>query len=850
MFNIYNDVCSTVHHFDEGFIPVSNLVFYLQDVPLKTTTARKKMTRKEMPPEKVAALREADKERKQKNRATMPINAIDALKENSQKRSEKWRADPITKKDRNKVHAERQRTRREDPAVRKANMNHHKDQRAQVRSDKLETSFVPAGGWGIKTPSPESLLDFESDPKKALALFYEGSGIHRFYESDIKKHIWDLEDPSSHPAVCRLISEIQNEAVTTERMDEIINDFIENNDPCAKLHGCASCGVCEYQNRIEFAEVPVCELDSLLYTKSDIEVLKKMKDAYLVRSFHVTDTVDRGGESSGGIDTQTGDGAEVMPWKTNDVLWYHSPQDNTSDNELRCRSAWKQVIVYKVLPPVLKRKTRGNATYNSFKYEIEITEFGVGTVLDRPIVCHEELYSSPPDGVQIYHLHPELVGRRDASADVPAHEYVHLCEYCLNAYGKQEKKDNKMSIVGGNDIGLISRVGLRKPSLLEWMLLSRYRIFASTIKFTGSDLMGAASSGPISAHNMSKRYESHLICYEQLSRSAVVSALKVDSDSERNLAQLETLQVCFVDVNEKDEGYLLTHVKDVMLKVDWAYIKRASCILAQCNEEYADTEWYLAPELQKKVADTVADVVSNLNVVKANDEVEVHVNHLATAMPQNPTNDVENITTGFLCVGAMAPSVHNVDKHIIDVITKKCTNPPAEGVVHKPMVIPRISVPVNEYAENDQLVMGSFPLEFPLGKGLGDTKGPLSVTRSAFLLKQIHGQFSRNCLLIFFLFDQLQRMYTIRGINASVKNNKKSFGDLANLVADAYFHSMCRAAKQNPDGKEAKYVMERALPFLQVWCAISFCVFCQLAFAATYTVFVSAFFCLQHVCSV
>jgi len=709
-------------------------------------------------------------------------------------------------------------------------------------------SFVPAGGWGIKTPSEEYLHGFETDAKKALAMFYENSGVHRFYESDIPQSIWELEDPSSHPAVRRLISEIQNEAVTTERMDEIINDFIENNDPCAKLHGCASCGVCEYQNRIEFAEVPLRELDSLLYTQHDIEVLRKMKDSYLVRSHHVTDTVDRGGENGGGIDTETGDCAEVTPWEKYAVLWYNSPRENTSDNELKGRSPWKQVIVNDVLPPVSKPKTRGGSTYDGFMYKIEITEFGVGNVDGYQTVRHEELYHSPPDGVQIYHLHPELVGRRDASTDEPAHEYVHLCAYCLNAYGKKEKKDNKMSIVGGNDIGLISRVGLRKPSLLEWMLLSKYRIFASTIKFTGSDLMG--SSGPISAHNMSKRYESHLICYEQLSRSAVVSALKVDSGAERNLAQLETLQVCFVDVDQRDEGFLLTHVKDVMLKVDWPYIKRASRILAQCNAQYADTDWYEAAELQQKVAEIVADVVSNLNVVKANNEVEVHVNHLSTAMPKNPTNNVENITTAFLCVGTMAPPVQNVDKHIIDVITKTCTNLRAEAVTHKPVVVPRGSMPVNEFAENEQLVMGSFPLEFPLGNGLGGAKGPLSVSRSAFLLKQIHGQFSRNSLLIFFLFDQLQRMFTIRGINATVKNSKESFAMLVELLKDSHFHHMCLAAKKNPDGPEAKYVIAKALPFLKVRCAISFCILCQFVFAAMYTLFVTVFCCLQHVCNV
>lgn len=68
---------------------------------------------------------------------------------------------------------------------------------------------------------------------------------------------------------------------------------------------------------------------------------------------------------------------------------------------------------------------------------------------------------------------------------------------------------------------------------------------------------------------------------------------------------------------------------------------------------------------------------------------------------------------------------------------------------------------------------------------------------------QFHARFAACTRLIFCLFDQMQRHAASRSIAARVKNNKESFVQFANWVADPNFLQDLKEAAKNGKSKKS-----------------------------------------------
>eukprot|EP00957_Ditylum_brightwellii_P063585 4826974-Ditylum_brightwellii.AAC.1 len=70
---------------------------------------------------------------------------------------------------------------------------------------------------------------------------------------------------------------------------------------------------------------------------------------------------------------------------------------------------------------------------------------------------------------------------------------------------------------------------------------------------------------------------------------------------------------------------------------------------------------------------------------------------------------------------------------------------------------------------------------------------------------------------LFFLFSQKQRFKNIKGVNAKVRGNQKAFDEFAELVSsEEFLHKLSREQK-TPSEKDAKDVIKKALPILNVF---------------------------------
>ena len=97
------------------------------------------------------------------------------------------------------------------------------------------------------------------------------------------------------------------------------------------------------------------------------------------------------------------------------------------------------------------------------------------------------------DDGRLFHLHPEFV----------KNEVVKVCQSCRDCFVLPEPKIPKLSLAAGIDFGLIERLGLPSPTLVEELLLSRTRLFVNMVKL----------AGPTAAQRQLAKQKSHVITF-------------------------------------------------------------------------------------------------------------------------------------------------------------------------------------------------------------------------------------------------------------------------------------------------------------------------------------------------
>lgn len=96
-----------------------------------------------------------------------------------------------------------------------------------------------------------------------------------------------------------------------------------------------------------------------------------------------------------------------------------------------------------------------------------------------------------------YHLHPEFVSQKIND------EFVKICNPCRQKLFRSTPAIPKLSLAAGVDFGLVNRLNLPPPTLVEELLLSRSRIFVSLVKLVG----------PTAAQRQTAKSKSHVITF-------------------------------------------------------------------------------------------------------------------------------------------------------------------------------------------------------------------------------------------------------------------------------------------------------------------------------------------------
>ena len=425
--------------------------------------------------------------------------------------------------------------------------------------------------------------------------------------------------------------------------------------------------------------------------------------------------------------------------------------------------------------------------------------------LGRPEPVHawklRSVYEDERTG-DCYHLHPELVD------DAKSSSRAFICNGCAEYISAKECPP--FSLKKGVDFGDPERLGLPIPNDLERHMIATVRLYLKVVKVNETKDSSATR----------KSVSGHGIAFNQDSPEVVANQLFFDMDRLKRC-----IKICLVGPDGELDR-LAQRVLDNPNITGRGYVVHAwlSVLIAIGNHHYR----HIPPLPSLSQMNEMCKEV-NAHLIKSADRVtdEIIVDHddaLGDDMAKVRTAD-EGSSDEAQHNEAEKPVAHSF------VSDSNCDNTPdlvnrrtllgaamACGIERDKSI--RESNPLNEFLDNEDLLTGAFPDVFMFGRltGTSDQKqsGSLNRKQRLHLLKQFTVRAATTPDLLFFLFNQQQRHEHIRGVNAKVKTNKKSFKLYQELLKSKDFKKKLNVAIKKPNSKEAKEVFKKISPVLKV----------------------------------
>jgi len=434
-----------------------------------------------------------------------------------------------------------------------------------------------------------------------------------------------------------------------------------------------------------------------------------------------------------------------------------------------------------------------------------------------------------------FYLHRELVEEGASGVEI-----VQLCASCVKDIDAGKQPDQ--SIAAGVDFGVARRLGLPALSAVEKMLISRVRLYSLVVKLRAPDGGGVATQCALSGHVISFKHDA----------PAVMATVFPQVDNVRELVKVK-----FVDDKGKWDRHIdkALRCKELTVRADVVYLWLRA--LAALNPWYKDVVIVDDVPTRQALGRLTAELVAAGSFI---------TDSTAVAMDRAAGSDVAGVRTDG-CGGETADSPYgnlfgigeapgdgegeqaggDGDAMMLDrvfvtnqldevgtstrqalsavqVLESTVAPEPAGGAGFPTSFRDgqqRQAVPVmrgdlvNEYGANDELLYGAFPDLFLLGRGLHAKYG-VSDKHTLHMLRQFTGVFAHSQDFIFLLFDQKRRHKVAQLVATRVKNSDKAFEGFMNIANDPEFEADLKKAKADLTGQEAKKVMRRILPFINL----------------------------------
>ena len=402
-----------------------------------------------------------------------------------------------------------------------------------------------------------------------------------------------------------------------------------------------------------------------------------------------------------------------------------------------------------------------------------------------------------PNG-RLYHLHPSMV-RED--------ETVAICKQC----SRQITLGNipKYSLKAGCDYGsLESFTESELPPLtaLEELLISPVISFVNIVKLTAS-----RSSSDQDQDSL----KGHVICLPHNGREVLATTLPRQDVS-------NYISVTFIGTEEewrrsRSAHSTITGLRDLRARA-WVIGKWLRLFKAVNPRFFGGIHVGNEEEWEGMLSQLTQELLDGAHIATDEDTRSLERRTSADVAQARGSNEEsgggldEVMVTDRVSTNAhlqVLRSLANTLGHDITIDSEQ------QVVLGDTAVDIEVQGPVNDFTDNDVLLMGSFPYLFPLGRGV-DRRASLSQTQIRQLLYQYDGRFAQRSRFLFTLFNQMQRHHASRAVAARVKSNSSKMARFCKLVNASEFAEQLQNAINHPDDSNTQTFLRSIVPLLKI----------------------------------
>ena len=473
------------------------------------------------------------------------------------------------------------------------------------------------------------------------------------------------------------------------------------------------------------------------------------------------------------------------------------------------------------------------------------------------------------DEQQLYHLHPEFVEVSEEENRCPT---VTVCDECT-AFIRKGKKP-KFSIAAGVDFGSPSRIGLPEPNIAEQYAFALACPYVTVFKLIGNTSnqrqFGKRGHAITYLHDSPSQFAAQQtlprvegvekvlnVCFvgSRLFFEAFVPSFRIavpDLVVRPNvvyawLHYLKQVNPLYKDIEIVDNeavrealANITTQLINNTVVMDEAVVQTMEQVIEEETASYGNTvnatssydnNFQSPTSSDASHEDDVSPItishcfVNNTNAIQTGHTdpisaifrsvektvIETTDSLASQTIQRNCDETTENVSlpsedTPSYYTGIADDCSENEDSHFSETETTSQSNR---------ILVNRESRPINEFTNNHELLLKSFPSYFILGKGIL-SKGTQSPAAIRHMMLQFTNRMAQCHRLIFLLFDQKQKHAVSKIVSAKVISDPDSMKSFGKLIQRPQFLERLREAANSPNSKMAKKLLKEIMPFVEV----------------------------------
>jgi len=610
-------------------------------------------------------------------------------------------------------------------------------------------------------PTPQQMSKFESDPLSAMLRFADASGFN-------------VQGRSCHPE--GVLPEAKHlDPISSTRKQEMANEYVRMMNPSIKLEACASCGMLSMDDDISFESM----------SNLDCNVKLKVQEQATTTDDVTVSLINN--EAT----TQSDD---------DDVINKLSILELTGDRLHRYSSVDAEL----------------QACFTVFKHN-----------------------------GKLYNLHSSLIVHEDGKSPC-----VPLCAACLKSLNSG--KLPRFNVGNGYDFGIVP-ADVSNLSLAERIAVSENYAFMHTVKFSQTETSGLTGHVITFDHDGPQSVSNSITTLPRLDVGDILTAAFVGTRSELEVLQGPADNRLKLLIKQLPQMRLDVHRVGAYLRLKHAIDPNfAERVAIDFSEEIISTLQHVPEQIVNNTMviddeDVIAqDIATGANVARTNDETAT-----PTVTDSQSADVASSIKASYMDSEDDFTDSGVQHTQSIDVISQSASDSrksPNENVassdseeatlesvfVCKPVVAlpptsstlldsvkhivdqPDVRIhmqqpPINEFGNNDQLLLGHFGHMFLLGEGVRKNAGTLNSAEIKHLLMQHDGRFSSNADFVFLLFNQKQRHAASRTAATRIRGDNASVEKFRSLINSPDFSERLDRAIQSPDTEESKRLLSTIL---------------------------------------